>query len=336
MKTKSIRTPGWIHLVRALVAGIAPAAVFAAESTGKSPALLSREKDLVQVTLEPEAERALRLKVLPVEKRVVATSRLFGGEIVTPLAPEGRGVGPMLGGTLEEVLRIAELQSAADGRIVQAQVQMDGARIALERAQKMLSAEAGSVRAVDEARISLGSAEAALSTARAQRALLGVPVGGAGAARSWVRVAIFSVETASLDAKAPALVRPLGPGSISHGAQPVAGPSTANHATGTVDWYYEITEKRGYRAGERVAVEIAQKQSSEQALVIPFRAVLCDIHGGQWVYARTAERTYARRRVQVARIVGEDAVLASGPAAGTEIVTDGCTELFGVEFVTGK
>jgi len=69
--------------------------------------------------------------------------------------------------------------------------------------------------------------------------------------------------------------------------------------------------------------------------------VLHDINGGQWVYAQTAEHVYTRKRIQVARLagsdaVGSDAVLSSGPPAGTKIVTDGSAELFGTEFMTGK
>jgi hypothetical protein len=90
------------------------------------------------------------------------------------------------------------------------------------------------------------------------------------------------------------------------------------------------------RSGERVAVEIPDSESTRESLVLPFSAVLHDIHGGQWVYTRTSERTYSRQRVQVARVVGPDAVLASGPPAGTPVVTDGAAELFGTEFMTGK
>jgi hypothetical protein len=64
--------------------------------------------------------------------------------------------------------------------------------------------------------------------------------------------------------------------------------------------------------------------------------VLHDIHGGQWVYEQTAPHTYTRRRAQVARLAGGDAVLASGPPVGSKIVTDGSAELFGTEFMTGK
>lgn len=307
----------------------------AAETGGSAPATITKEGDLVVLTLKPEAEQRLRLKTAVIERRAVAGTRLFSGEVVTPLAGEGKPVAPVLGGTLDELLRLADLQATADGRILQAQVQADAAKIAVERAQKMLSAEAGSVRAVDEAKAALLLAEAAMKTANAQRDLLGAPVGQSGAKRAWVRVAIYSGEAALLDATSAANVRALTSGKP-QGAKPVDGPPTANALTNTVDWYYELPAETTLRAGERVAVEIPTLDSKEERRIVPFSAVLHDIHGGQWVYEQTAGHSYTRRRVQVARLAGGDAVLASGPTAGTKVVTDGSAELFGTEFVTGK
>jgi len=314
-------------MTRLLLATLLVTRLQAADGGGAAPATITKEGDLVVLTLKPAAEQALRLKVVPVEKRLVHSVRLFSGEVVSPLAAEGKPVAPVLGGTLDEVLRLADLQVAADGRILQTQVQMDAARIAVERAQKMLGAEAGSVRAVDEARTTLGLAEAAMTTARAQRDLLGGVVGQS--SRKWARVAIYSGESAVLAAQADAQI-----GKVA--AKPISGPLTANALVNTIDWYYELPADTQYRAGERVVVEIPTDDSRQESLVIPFKAVLHDIHGGQWVYAQTGEHTYTRKRVQVARLFQGDAVLASGPPAGTKIVTDGSAELFGTEFMTGK
>lgn len=308
----------------------------AAERTAAPPATLTKETDLTLLILKPEAERALRLKTAPVERRKVPDARLFSGEVVTPLAAEGATVAPVLGGTLEEVLRLADLQATADGRVAQAQVQIDGARIAMERAQKMLVAEAGSVRNVDETKTALALAESALATARAQRELLGTPVGRGGGNRTWVRVAIYSGEAPLLDAHAPAGIRTLQARATSHAAKPVSGPPTANGLTSTLDWYYELPGENPLRPGQRVAVEIPTLASNRERPVIPHTALLQDIHGGEWVYVQTAEHSYARRRVQVARITGADAVLENGPVEGTRVVTEGAAELFGTEFVTGK
>lgn len=289
------------------------------------------------ITLTPEAEQRLRLRMVPVERRAIPVARLFGGEVVLPLAAEGAALAPVVGGSLEDALRLADMQAAADGRVLQAQAQVDAARIALARAEKVLNAEAGSVRSVDEAKATLSVAEAVIRTAKAQRELLGAPVAGAARGQNaWVRVAIYSGEAASLDAAAPASIRSLSVTSGGAAAKPVSGPRTANAQNATVDWYYELPAGVKARAGERVAVEIPVADNNAERLVIPFGAVLHDIHGGQWVYTSTGPHTYARHRIQVARLAGELAVLATGPAPGTKVVTAGSAELFGTEFMTGK
>ena len=289
------------------------------------------------IVLKPEAEERLRLKLVAVERRAVPASRLFAGEVVRPLSSEGALTAPLLGGTLDELLKLADAQAAADGRRLQAQTQVDAAKVALGRAEKVLSVNAGSARSVDEAKATLALAEAGLHTATAQRDLLGTPVGRSTLGTvSWVRVSIYSGEIGLLDPKVPAMVRGIAVSGAGQPAKPVAGPLTANATTMTVDWFYELTADVAFRAGERIAVEIPLVESSAPKLVVPFNAVLYDIHGGQWVYEAIAPHTYARRRIQVATISGGLAVLASGPPPGATIVTDGAAELFGTEFMTGK
>jgi membrane fusion protein, heavy metal efflux system len=78
------------------------------------------------------------------------------------------------------------------------------------------------------------------------------------------------------------------------------------------------------------------ERASEESLVVPWSAVTHDINGGAWVYENVAPQQYARRRVEVRRVVGSLAVLARGPAVGAKVVTAGVAELFGAEFGTGK
>jgi hypothetical protein len=268
-------------------------------------------------------------------------TQLLPGEIVLPLSPAGNNAAasPLVGGTLDERLKLADQQAEADGRIEQARVQVEAARITLERAKAVLKAEAGSVRAVDDATAQVKLAEAALATATQKRALLGMPVEQAlTSARFWARVAVYGGQLEELDFDAPASVSTLAGGdrAPSVPAKAVTGPQTANAAAATVDVFYELSGTLpGLRPGARVAVTVPLKFSSE-CLVVPWAAVLHDIHGGQWVYENTAPQTFVRRRVQVERVVGTDAVLASGPAIGTKVVTDGAAELFGTEFGIGK
>jgi len=73
-------------------------------------------------------------------------------------------------------------------------------------------------------------------------------------------------------------------------------------------------------------------RGDEESLVVPWSAVVHDVHGGEWVYESTAPHVFVRRRVQVRSVVGSDAALASGPSVGASIVVAGAAELFGVEF----
>lgn len=64
-------------------------------------------------------------------------------------------------------------------------------------------------------------------------------------------------------------------------------------------------------------------------------AIVYDADGTAWVYAVVDELTYERVRVEVDRVVGEDALLSSGPPVGTEVVTVAVAELYGAEHDVG-
>jgi hypothetical protein len=66
-------------------------------------------------------------------------------------------------------------------------------------------------------------------------------------------------------------------------------------------------------------------------LTVPASAIFYDANGRTWVYTSVAARTYQRSRVTVDRFKGNTAVLTSGPAVGTTVVTVGVQELFGAE-----
>jgi len=158
-------------------------------------------------------------------------------------------------------------------------------------------------------------------------------------------------------------------------ARPIAAPPSANPSAATVDLFYEIANASGaLRPGQSVSAALPLRAEAE-SLVVPWSAVVHDIHGGTWVYEALGARAYARRRVQVRHVVaghvggdpqtpgpaghvggdpqtpgpaghvGGDpqtpgpagtAVLASGPKPGAAVVTEGAAELFGAEFGTGK
>lgn len=149
----------------------------------------------------------------------------------------------------------------------------------------------------------------------------------------WVRVPLPVGDLDGIDRTEPARVGKLSapPGTRLASAKPVAAPPSANPLAATVDVFYEIPNADGkLTPGQRLGVTIPLAHAKE-SLTVPWSAVIYDVHGGTWVYAQTAPRTYARRRVVVLCTAGADAVLANGPPAGTKVVAHGGQELFGAE-----
>ena len=66
--------------------------------------------------------------------------------------------------------------------------------------------------------------------------------------------------------------------------------------------------------------------------VVPYAAVLYDPDGKTFVYKSPSALTYVRSPIAVRSIAGDQAILDSGPAAGTAVVTVGAAELLGAEY----
>jgi membrane fusion protein, heavy metal efflux system len=281
---------------------------------------------------------------------------------------------PLLSPDARPTLIAARVDAA--GQVQTAQAALEGARITLDRMTKLFREEAGSRRAVEDAQAAFDLAQKTLDAAKARLDQLTkivadadkgtaevlqttAPAGGLlrtvnahagqtvplGAAlfevidlrKVWVRTAVFVGEVGELDAN-EAAVGPLvgGPGTKRTPAKSVEAPPTANPMAGTVDLYFHLDNPDGrYRPGERVGVTLPLKAEGE-SLTVPWSAVLHDIHGGTWVYEALGGQKFVRRRVQVRYIVGETAVLASGPPPGTRVVAVGAAELFGTEVGFGK
>lgn len=69
---------------------------------------------------------------------------------------------------------------------------------------------------------------------------------------------------------------------------------------------------------------------------ISYAAVLYDPEGATWTFVNTEGRTFVRKRINVDHIDGDVAFLTRGPAAGTEVVTVGATQLYGAELGVGE
>lgn len=64
---------------------------------------------------------------------------------------------------------------------------------------------------------------------------------------------------------------------------------------------------------------------------LPYASVVYDKKGKPWVYTQAAEHTFVRVPITVERIEGESAVVSTGPASGTRVVTRAAIKLYGAE-----
>lgn len=149
----------------------------------------------------------------------------------------------------------------------------------------------------------------------------------------WVRVPIYVGELPEVDREATAQIGHVAarPGEPLRSAKPVAAPPSANVQAATVDLYYELSNTTDpFSPGQRVGTTLPLK-GDEESLVVPWSAVIHDVHGGTWVYEQTAPQHYARRRVLVRYVVNDLAVLIDGPQPGKNAVVAGAAEIFGAE-----
>lgn len=308
----------------------------AAPPSGKIPPAhaeaVTNEANLLTITLTEAAGQRLAIATATARAGQQPRLRRSSGEIVAPpLGSNGvpidasRGFAAMIG-----------QQATADGDVARAQAAVTLAQLAYDRAAALAADEAGSLRARDEAAAARSIAEAALTVARAQRALLGGPVGSLNAgAAVWVRVPVFATDAGRLASRRLAEVRPLGDTGPARLASPVEAPPSASFAAGTVDTYY-VADNRDhrFRIGQRVDVALPLA-GEDGGIEVPASAIVRDIHGGEWVYRVVQPRQYRRSRVEVVHRDGDQVLLGRGLAAGDEIVSVGAAELFGSEFGAG-
>ena len=266
----------------------------------------------------------------------------------------------------------SDLFQAGD-ELASAEARLTNARLRAARAETLLVRGAGTTEAAEDARQALVEAEAAHRVAVSRQAVLGgaadtagarsvsleAPVTGvvqaldvavgqrvaSGAALLevaaldplWVRVPLFPGDVPEVDAGRAAVVGRAGRVGAGWPARAVRGPASADPAAASVDLYFEVPNPDNQlRPGERVEVSLPLRGRGSRGIVVPWSAIVRDIGGGAWVYTRVGEGRYARRRVEVDHVAGDDALLARGLAAGIEVVAVGAAELFSTEFGTGK
>jgi RND family efflux transporter MFP subunit len=269
-----------------------------------------------------------------------------------------------------------DLRVQLERDVVTAQTKVDAARVRFNRAEQLLRDRAGSEKAMQQAREELDIAENDLKAAQTRlerynkapvsadvAVIIPAPRDGmiqkvlanpgqtvasgaplfevANLALVWIRVPVYVGDLRLIDRRQTARVHALNEtpgqqGAVARTARTVNAPPSANPFNDTADLYFELANADGsLRPGQKMGVTLAER-TTEESLVVPWSAVLHDTGGGTWVYENTAPQLFARRRVEVRRVVDSLAVLARGPSVGAKVVTAGAAELFGTEFATGK
>jgi hypothetical protein len=114
-----------------------------------------------------------------------------------------------------------------------------------------------------------------------------------------------------------------------------APPARVERVAGTGLNRVILTAEAAKRLGIQTAPVIDMLVGGKQREIVPYAAVLYDLHGETWVYTNPAPLTYVRDGISVDFIDGDLAVLSQGPPTGTAVVTVGVVELYGTEFEGG-
>lgn len=302
-----------------------------APPTAENPAkveVIGHERELLKVTLTPAAERRLGITTVAAGAGSATRTITVHGEVVVPAASGGV---PTHAQT--DLAELAASQIRAEGDIARARAELVVAQRNSERAATLLRKGIGTVRTSDEAKAAVGIAAADLRTAQRQRAMLGAtPSALSRQGFLWVRASAFAGDLGRIDRNSAAQVRALGREGAAALVRPVAAPPSANANAGTVDLYYALPNQGGgFHVGQRVEV-LLPSIGNAGGIVVPASAILRDIYGGEWVYARTAPHAYERRRVEISASNGGGILVQRGLAAGDQVVIAGAAELFGTEF----
>lgn len=162
----------------------------------------------------------------------------------------------------------------------------------------------------------------------------------------WVRMPLTEGEVSQIDDEQPALFRPL------NGNDEAAGWMAREEVRPEIDdeededngaedesgvLYYKLdVDEHDLVAGERVVAELPLLGSGMQ-MVIPYDALIYDVEGGNWVYIKEpGALAFTLHSVTVDYIEGDLVFLSDGPPVGSEVVTSGVMELYGLETGVSK
>ncbi len=156
---------------------------------------------------------------------------------------------------------------------------------------------------------------------------------------AWVQVTLSAAEWERLDKEKPARLLPLATRDKPAGeiwAEPSGMAPVEDVKRTMLSAYYVVRgNEAGLKLNHRMRVELPLAGSEAVRKVVPYSAIQYDAKGTAWVYVNPSPLTFERLRVDVERVVGERAVLVTGPPPGTRVVVVGAPLLYGAE-VFGK
>src|SRR5262245_44124021 len=131
-----------------LICGLFPTAVIRAAEPANPPSKVEnavKEADLPLLKITAKAAERLALKTTAVVSKTVPQTRAFAGTALLPLT-DGAGnaaLAPLPLNNPDEFRKLAEQQVLADGAVAAAQATLNGAELAVKRAEKLASERAG-------------------------------------------------------------------------------------------------------------------------------------------------------------------------------------------------
>ena len=293
------------------------------------------EESLTTVTLTEKAEQRLAIETKQVKLMPITPYASYRGEVVFPIQEGSNGLPSLSSHTPDLIRELWRKQIEADAAVKVASKQVDFAKSLFKQTETALARKVVSQLEVERSKLAWEEAQIAFDTTKRNRMILGSSLAAESAAnRYWVKASIFVGDTGRLDLDTAARLTTLGGHIPAIDANPIPNLRTAHASQASIDVYYDMPASEAFFPGLPVQIDIPLQTKSE-SLVIPWSSILYDIHGSQWVYEKIAPHTFTRRRVEVLRVEGALAVLASGPAIGRDIVIEGAAELMGTEFGVG-
>jgi hypothetical protein len=92
-----------------------------------------------------------------------------------------------------------------------------------------------------------------------------------------------------------------------------------------------LTEMASQRTGIQTAPISEAEVGGRVQKVVPYAAVVYGEHGETWVYTNPEPLVFVRQPITTGPIAGDVGVLLEGPPVGTQVVTAGVAELWGIE-----